>query len=53
MRAEDLLGAVFPDQVMCQDNRAGPVNLPDHPLTRETMENCLAGGMDVDASRRP
>ena len=48
MRAEDLLGAVFPDQVMCQDNRAGPVNLPDHPLTRETVENCLREAMDVD-----
>ena len=48
MRAEDLLGAVFPDQVMCQDNRAGPVTLPDHPLTRETVENCLREAMDVD-----
>ena len=48
MRAEDLLGAVFPDQVMCQDNRGGPVSLPDHPLTRETMENCLREAMDVD-----
>ena len=48
MRAEDLLGAVFPDQVMCQDNRAGPVTLPDHPLTRETLENCLREAMDVD-----
>ncbi len=48
MRAEDLLGAVFPDQVMCQDNRAGAVTLPDHPLTRETMENCLREAMDVD-----
>ena len=48
MRAEDLLGAVFPDQVMCQDNRAGPVSLPDHPLTRETMDNCLREAMDVD-----
>ena len=51
MRAEDLLGAVFPDQVMCQDNRAGPVNLPDHPLTRETMDNCLREAMDVDGFR--
>ncbi len=48
MRAEDLLGAVFPEQVMCQDNRSGPVELPDHPLTRETMENCLREAMDVD-----
>ncbi|MDE0214565.1 MAG: helicase-related protein, partial [Deltaproteobacteria bacterium] len=51
MRAEDLLGAVFPDQVMCQDNRAGPVDLPDHPLTRETLENCLREAMDVDGFR--
>ncbi len=51
MRAEDLLGAVFPDQVMCQDNRAGAVDLPDHPLTRETMENCLREAMDVDGFR--
>ena len=52
MRAEDLLGAVFPDQVMCQDNRAGPVTLPDHPLTRETMENCLREAMDVDGFKK-
>ena len=31
MRAEDLLAAVFPEQVMCQDNRVGPVEIPDHP----------------------
>ncbi|HKY07825.1 MAG TPA: DEAD/DEAH box helicase, partial [Candidatus Binatia bacterium] len=36
MRAEDLLAAVFPEQVMCQDNRAGPTELPDHPLVKET-----------------
>ena len=52
MRAEDLLGAVFPDQVMCQDNRAGAVALPDHPLTRETMENCLREAMDVDGFKK-
>src|SRR5918995_1273556 len=37
MRAEDLLAAVFPEQVMCQDNRAGPVVIPDHPLIEETI----------------
>ncbi len=48
MRAEDLLAAVFPEQVMCQDNRSGPVELPDHPLVRETMGDCLHEAMDVD-----
>jgi len=48
MRAEDLLAAVFPEQVMCQDNRSGPVVIPDHPLVRETMGDCLHEAMDID-----
>ena len=48
MRAEDLLAAVFPEQVMCQDNRSGPVELPDHPLIRETIRDCLHEAMDID-----
>jgi ATP-dependent helicase Lhr and Lhr-like helicase len=48
MRAEDLLAAVFPEQVMCQDNRSGPVELPDHPLVKETIGDCLHEAMDID-----
>jgi ATP-dependent Lhr-like helicase len=48
MRAEDLLAAVFPEQVMCQDNRVGPVELPDHPLVNETLRDCLHEAMDLD-----
>src|SRR5439155_8242016 len=48
MRAEDLLAAVFPEQVACQDNRAGPVQIPDHPLVKETMNDCLHEAMDMD-----
>ena len=51
MRAEDLLAAVFPEQVMCQDNRSGPVNPPDHPLVNETIQNCLREAMDIDGLR--
>jgi ATP-dependent helicase Lhr and Lhr-like helicase len=51
MRAEDLLAAVFPEQVMCQDNRSGPVELPDHPLVKETMADCLHEAMDIDGLR--
>ena len=49
MRAEDLLAAVFPEQVMCQDNRGGPVELPDHPLVKETIGDCLHEAMDLDS----
>ncbi|TMA95855.1 MAG: DEAD/DEAH box helicase [Deltaproteobacteria bacterium] len=48
MRAEDLLAAVFPEQVACQDNHAGPVQIPDHPLVKETMNDCLHEAMDMD-----
>jgi len=51
MRAEDLLAAVFPEQVMCQDNRTGPVELPDHPLVKETIGDCLHEAMDIDGLR--
>ncbi|MFQ5945985.1 MAG: DEAD/DEAH box helicase, partial [Anaerolineae bacterium] len=48
MRADDLLAAVFPAQAACQDNRAGPVEVPDHPLVNETVDNCLHEAMDLD-----
>ncbi|HET6947211.1 MAG TPA: DEAD/DEAH box helicase, partial [bacterium] len=48
MRADDLMAAVFPDQVACQDNRSGPVSPPDHPLVNETILNCLTEAMDLD-----
>ncbi len=52
MRAEDLLAAVFPAQVACQDNApAGPIEIPDHPLVRETLRDCLCEAMDSGALR--
>ena len=51
MRAEDLLGAVFPEQVGCQDNRMGNIEPPDHPLVTETIRNCLHEAMDIDGLR--
>jgi ATP-dependent Lhr-like helicase len=49
MRADDLLATVFPLAVACQDNadRHGPVELPDHPLLREAMRDCLTEAMDL------
>ncbi len=51
MRAEDLLAAVFPEQLMCQDNRVGAIEPPDHPLVRETMRDCLYQAMDLEGLR--
>ncbi len=51
MRAEDLMAAVFPDQVGCQDNRMGPITPPDHPLVNETIRNCLHEAMDLEGLR--
>ena len=49
MRSDDLLAAVFPTQVECQDNRMlGDVEVPDHPLTFETMRDCLTEAMDLE-----
>ncbi len=52
MRADDLLAAVFPDQVACAENLSGPIRIPDHPLVKETIENCLYEGMDFHGLRQ-
>jgi ATP-dependent Lhr-like helicase len=48
MRAEDLLTAVFPAQTACQENVVGDVQVPDHPLVRQTMNDCLYEAADLD-----
>jgi ATP-dependent Lhr-like helicase len=47
MRADDLLAAVFPDQVACAENLTGEIRIPDHPLVNETIANCLHEAMDL------
>ncbi|MGJ7489600.1 DEAD/DEAH box helicase [Variovorax sp. ZT4R33] len=48
MRAEDLLAAVFPDQVACLENIVGEREVPEHPLVAQTMDDCLHDAMDAD-----
>ena len=48
MRADDLLAAVFPDQAACAENLTGPVRIPEHPLVKETIANCLREAMDLE-----
>ncbi len=52
MRAEDLLAAVFPEQVGCQDNHSGPLSPPDHPLVNQTLADCLEEAMDAEGLER-
>ena len=51
MRSDDLLASVFPDQVACQENLAGDIRIPDHPLVNETVRDCLHEAMDLDGLR--
>jgi len=48
MRADDLLASVFPAQVGCQENVTGPLEIPDHPLVRQTVIDCMHEAMDLD-----
>ena len=51
MKAEDLLAAVFPDAIACQENLTGERatrQIPDHPLVQETIRDCLSEAMDLE-----
>jgi ATP-dependent helicase Lhr and Lhr-like helicase len=47
MQAQDLLASVFPDQVACAENLPGEIEIPDHPLVRQTIRDCLEDAMDI------
>jgi ATP-dependent Lhr-like helicase len=51
MKADDLMAAVFPRLVACQENVTGAIELPDHPLIRQSMHDCLYEAMDLDGLR--
>ncbi|MFO1145615.1 MAG: DEAD/DEAH box helicase [Rhodospirillales bacterium] len=52
MDAEDLLASIFPDQVACAENLVGEREIPDHPLVRQTIADCLHDAMDIDGLER-
>lgn len=52
MESDDLMAAVFPSLAACQENVApGPMEIPDHPLVRQTLDDCLHEAMDIDGLR--
>ena len=48
MAAEDLIAVVFPQQLACAENLTGEREVPDHPLVKQTLADCLHEAMDVD-----
>jgi ATP-dependent Lhr-like helicase len=52
MEAEDLVASVFPDQLACAENVAGDREVPDHPLTNQTIADCLHEAMDIEGLER-
>ena len=52
MEAEDLVAAVFPDQLACPENLVGDREIPDHPLVTQTVTDCLTEAMDIAGLER-
>ncbi len=52
MEAEDLVAAVFPDQIACAENLVGEREVPDHPLVNQTIGDCLNDAMDIAGLER-
>ena len=56
MEADDLMAAIFPQLAACQENVTGPIEIPDHPIVAQTLEDCCTEAMDletlIDARRR-
>ena len=51
MEADDLMAAVFPQAAACQENAGGPIEIPDHLLVRQTIDDTLHEALDVDGLR--
>src|SRR5258705_737019 len=52
MQAEDLIAAVFPDQIACAENLVGEREVPNHPLTDQVISDCLHEAMDIQGLER-
>jgi len=51
MRSDDLLAAVFPEALACQENIEGDIAIPDHPLAREAMRDAMTEAIDAEGLR--
>lgn len=46
-RADDLLASVFPQAAACFETIEGDIQIPDHPLVAEVMQDVLGEAMDL------
>ncbi len=47
-RSEDLMASVFPQAAACFETIVGDIQIPDHPLVNEVMQDVLHEAMDLD-----
>jgi len=47
-RSEDLMASVFPQAAACFETIVGDIQIPDHPLVREVMQDVLQEAMDLE-----
>ena len=52
MRAADLLAAVFPEALACQENIPGEITISNHPLIREVMKDVFTEALDIEGLER-
>ncbi|HEY1498928.1 MAG TPA: DEAD/DEAH box helicase [Acidobacteriaceae bacterium] len=48
IRSDDLLASVFPQAAACFENIEGDIQIPDHPLVKEVMQDVLQEAMDLE-----
>jgi ATP-dependent Lhr-like helicase len=47
-RSDDLLASVFPQAAACFETIVGDIQIPDHPLVNEVMQDVLQEAMDLE-----
>jgi ATP-dependent Lhr-like helicase len=47
-RSEDLMASVFPQAAACFETIVGDIQIPNHPLVREVMQDVLQEAMDLE-----
>jgi ATP-dependent Lhr-like helicase len=48
LRSDDLLASVFPQAAACFETIVGDIQIPDHPLVNEVMQDVLQEAMDLE-----
>ncbi|HVW32658.1 MAG TPA: DEAD/DEAH box helicase, partial [Acidimicrobiia bacterium] len=48
MESDDFMAALWPQAAACQENVSGPIQIPDHPIVRQTMHDTMTEALDID-----